>query len=601
MLDIEGIKNRCGIGVRISLICGINVLVLLAAGCFMLLRFEYSLTQFFANEYIRKVEGTMEEQGEKQRNLLRGRCRVNAEIAAGIAAPFVYNLDDRGINLALQRYMELDEMLAIRVTDVDGVPFFAVWKGSGDVNSGVVIPDSLAVDSGFSAAAESYVHDEKVGSVEVYFTDELLAAQAAAARLKARQEIEDFTATVNRRIEKAFVGQIISVLGVIMVLVVSIVASMHLFVLKPMKKCVRLAQSMSEGDFSEKLDVERNDEIGTLAETLGTTAVNLGRVLGSITEGVEKLNASSEGLLATSRELSSGADELKGQAESAAAATERIKDNILLVTDTAETMFEQSRGIAAAAREMSSDVNSVAAAIEEMSASIREVARNCSGAQVMAGKAQKASRRAEEQMTELDRAVRDIGKIVFVIENITEQIKLLALNATIEAARSGEAGRGFTVVADEVKELAQQTALAAHDIARQIGGIQERTGSVVSDIRNVADINSGFKDHTNLIAAAVEQQNATASEITRIIVGVAENSGNVSDLVGSLSRNIEQEVVSALKEANGEAARVSANNREVNSVARDTARAAGNINSAAGELSRLAGELQEQVKRFKTG
>lgn len=219
----------------------------------------------------------------------------------------------------------------------------------------------------------------------------------------------------------------------------------------------------------------------------------------------------------------------------------------------------------------------------------------------MAGKAQKASRRAEEQMTELDRAVRDIGKIVFVIENITEQIKLLALNATIEAARSGEAGRGFTVVADEVKELAQQTALAAHDIARQIGGIQERTGSVVSDIRNVADINSGFKDHTNLIAAAVEQQNATASEITRIIVGVAENSGNVSDLVGSLSRNIEQEVVSALKEANGEAARVSANNREVNSVARDTARAAGNINSAAGELSRLAGELQEQVKRFKTG
>lgn len=594
-------KKEFGIGIRIAVICGLNVLVLLAVGCFMLLKFEYSLTQFFANEYIQKIEGAMEKQKDKQRQLLQSRYKVNAEISAGIAAPFVFNLDDNGISLALERYMELDEMLAVKVVDADGAPFFAMWKQSEEVSTGHAIPDSVQLDKVFSAKADSYVRDEKVGFVEIYYTDALLAEQIAASGEKSRQEIADFRVVIDKRIERAFVAQIISVLCVILVLVASIVASIHYIVLKPMKKCLQLAQRMSEGDFSGKMEVGRKDEIGTLGGTLNHMSMHLGQVLANISEGMERLAASSAQLLTTAQELSSGSEELNAQASTAADTTEKINENIHVVTSTAETMSDQSRSIASAAKEMSSDINSVAASIEEMAASIREVAQNCAEAQVMAEKARGASNNAERQMARLDQATKDIGKIIYVIENITEQIKLLALNATIEAARSGAAGRGFTVVANEVKNLAQQTARATHDIAQEIGSIQDKTGSVVADIQKVAEINTQFNDHTNIIAAAVEQQNTTTADIARIVGGVAQNSDNVSNLVESFSRKIEQEVVSALKETDGEVIRVSGNNRGVSSVAGETARAANSINAAARELSRLANELQQQVGQFKTG
>jgi methyl-accepting chemotaxis protein len=452
-----------------------------------------------------------------------------------------------------------------------------------------------------TASADSSVRDEKIGHVEIYYTDSLLAEQIAASREKARKEIEYFHIIIEKRIDRAFIAQILSVLCVILVLVGSIVASLHFIVLKPMKECLHFAQRMSGGDFSGKLDIGRKDEIGTLAGALNHMSTNLGQVLAKISEGMKSLAASSAKLLATAQKLSSGSEELTAQAGTAATATEKINDNIYAVTNTAETMSVQSQSIASSAKEMSSDVNSVAASIEEMSASIKEVAQNCSKAKIMAEEARGASHNAEKKMTELDAAAQDIGKIIDAIQEITEQIKLLALNATIEAARSGEAGRGFRVVANEVKNLAVQTSRATQDIAQQIGGIQNKTSSVVADIQMVADINSQFNDHTSTIAAAVEEQNSTTTEIARIVAEVARNSDNVSNLVESFSRNIEQEVVSALKEAHSEVVRVSSNNHGVNNVAQETARAANSINAAAKELSRLANELQQQVGQFKTG
>lgn len=600
MTESAGKAGRFGIGIKISIICGIIVLVLLAVGSFALLRFEYSLTKFFENEYIQKIESAIEEQGEKQRQLLKNRYKVNAEIAAGIAAPFVFNLDDSSIGLALDRYMELDEMRAITVLDEDGAPFFAMWKDAGKIARGTALPETVSLDTAFAATADSFVHEEKVGHVEIYYTDDLMAGQIAAGREKARKEIEEFGLIIDRRIARAFITQIISVVGVILVLVASIVASLHYVVLAPMRQCLHFAQRMSGGDFAGRLAVHRRDEIGILADALNHMSVSLGKVLAQISEGMKSLAASSAKLLATARELSSGSEELTVQAGAAADATEKINDNIYMVTSTAETMSVQSRDIASATREMSADVNSVAASIEEMSASIHEVAQNCSKVQAMAEQAQGTSHNAEKKVTELHQAARDIGRIIDVIENITEEIKLLALNATIEAARSGEAGKGFTVVADEVKSLAQQTARATKDIARQIGGIQDRTSSVVADIQEVAVINSQFNDHAALIASTVGEQNATTAEIARIVGGVARSSDNVSNLVETFSLHIEQDVVSALKEASSEVDRVAGNNKGVNTVARETAQAAGSINAAAGELSRLANELQQQVGRFRT-
>ncbi|HBI14196.1 MAG TPA: hypothetical protein DDY20_01530 [Desulfobulbaceae bacterium] len=600
MTKSSGKKDKFGIDLKISIICGINVLVLLAVGSFMLLNFEYSLTKFFVKEYIQKIERTIAEQEARQKKFLKSKYEENSEIAAGIAAPFVFNLDSNGIMLALERYMGLDEMLAIKVVDADGTPFFAMWKKADGVTTGATVPDTVYLDKSFSAAAVSYVREEKVGHVEIYYTDTLLAGQTSASREMARKEIEDFRLIIEKRISRAFIAQVLSVLCVILVLVGSIGVSLHFFVLKPMKDCLHFAQRMSDGDFSGKIDVGTSDEIGALAGTLNHMSLNLGQVLAKISEGMKSLTVSSANLLATAQKLATGSEELTVQASTAAKATENINHNIFVVTNTAETMSVQSQSIASSAKEISTDVNSVASSIEEISASIQEVAQNCAKAQFMAQEAHGASQNAENKMTELVREAQDIGNIIGAIEEITEQIKLLALNATIEAARSGEAGKGFSVVANEVKNLALQTSKATQDIAQQIGGIQDKTSSVVADIQKVAEINSRFTDHTNTIAAAVEVQNSTTAEIVRIVGEVAQNCSNVSNLVESFSRNIEEEVVTGLKESHNEVGRVSCNNQRVNNVAQETAHAASSINEAARELSLLANELQQQVNQFKT-
>ena len=203
MTETAGRKEKFGIHIKISIICGINVLVLLTVGSFILLNFEYSLTKFFVNEYIQKIEKTIAEQGERQRKLLESKYKVNSEIAAGIAAPFVYNLDNDGINLALERYMGLDEMLAIKVLDEDGAPFFAMWKEFETVATGAVVPETVKLDKGLSATAVSFVRNERVGHVEIYYTDRLLAEQIAASQDKALKEIEEFRLIIEKRISRA--------------------------------------------------------------------------------------------------------------------------------------------------------------------------------------------------------------------------------------------------------------------------------------------------------------------------------------------------------------------------------------------------------------
>lgn len=595
----ERIK-KLGIGGKTSIICGINVLVLLTVGTYMLLKFEYSLKNFFVDEYVQKMECTIEEQGAKQRKSLDSRYKVNAEIAAGIAAPFVFNLDNQGIKLALERYMEIDEMLALQVIDVDGTRFFAMWKISDRVSTGESIPETVNLKQVFSSKADSYVRSEKVGYVEVFYTDALLADQIATSREKAKKEIEDFRTVIDQRIDRVFITQVFGVLCVILVLIASIVASLNFIVLKPVNKCLQFAQRMSKGNFSERLEVERKDEIATLVGALNQMSFNLGNVLAEISKGMRSLAGASTELLTTAEDLSTGSEELTVQASTAASATEKIKNNIHVVTKTAETMSIQSQNVASSAKEMSSNVTSVAASIEEMSASIYEVAEHCSQAQVIAENARGASHDAEMKMTELNQAAQGIGKIIDVITSITEQTKLLALNASIEAAASGDAGKGFAVVANEVKNLAQQTAEATQDIAQQVEDIQKKTSTVVADIQKVATVNSEVKDHTNIIAAAVEKQTATASEIARIVGGVAQNSSNVSNLVENFSKSIELEVVAALKEANSGVAKVSTNNQWVNTVAQESDQSAGRINAAAKKLSELANELQEQIGQFKT-
>jgi len=195
----------------------------------------------------------------------------------------------------------------------------------------------------------------------------------------------------------------------------------------------------------------------------------------------------------------------------------------------------QAAAVATAAEHATNNLETVAAATEELSASVGEISAQV---QASAREARDAVAQAEQTnaMVEvLDQAATRIGEVVKMISAIAAQTNLLALNATIEAARAGEAGRGFAVVAGEVKSLAAQTATATEDITRQVNEIQTATGQAVTAIRSISRAIGGIDEKMTAIAAAVEEQGAATTEISRNFQQAAQGTREVTETIGNVA------------------------------------------------------------------
>lgn len=391
----------------------------------------------------------------------------------------------------------------------------------------------------------------------------------------------------------------------VMVLALSVVIGMGLaynvarVTVKPIVSSVGLARKMAEGDLTDSIDLNQKDEVGVLVQALNSMSRSVRTIINNISNSSNQVAVSSEELSATSQQLSAGAEEMTAQSGKVASAAGQISTSMSGLASIARNMSLKAEAVAASAEAMSGNVNSVAASIEEMTVSIGEVAENCSRASEHAGMASEFSNSAYNQVEEFTKASKDIGSIIRIITDITEQTKLLALNATIEAARAGESGKGFAVVAGEVKELARQTADAAARIAQQIKTMQAQTTAVVNSINKIAEVNQQANEITATIAAAVEQQSVTAGDIAKIVSDTSRESANVSGTVKELSMHIEREILVNVNEVAVGIEEVSGNILGVNAVSQETARSAAAINKAALELAELANNLLDQVRSFK--
>jgi len=174
------------------------------------------------------------------------------------------------------------------------------------------------------------------------------------------------------------------------------------------------------------------------------------------------------------------------------------------------------------ASDTSEGAQTAAAAVEEMSASVQEIANSATQAVTVAREAVTAAGTASDRVAQLDMSSQEIGVVVKLITSIAEQTNLLALNATIEAARAGEAGKGFAVVASEVKELARETADATQRITQMIGTLQDDSSHVTTALTAITDLIHQISDAQTSIAGAVEEQSATTNEISRSVNDVAQ-------------------------------------------------------------------------------
>ncbi|MEA2929640.1 MAG: hypothetical protein QOG38_2068, partial [Hyphomicrobiales bacterium] len=280
---------------------------------------------------------------------------------------------------------------------------------------------------------------------------------------------------------------------------------------------------------------------------------------------------------AAQRERATGIEQMIGDFRATVTAViAAVADNVSSMEATARTLSSiaadagsQARSASTSSEQTSSNVRSVAGATEELGASIRDISEQAGQANRVVEHAATIAKSADHLVGQLASGAARIGDVVKLIRAIAEQTNLLALNATIEAARAGEAGRGFAVVASEVKTLASQTAKATEEIAAQVGAIQGSTAEAVSAIRQISDVMGDISRFTSTIAVSVEEQSASTQEIGR---NVHEAATGARELAGNMAT-----VTEAIEETN---------------------RSASAVLDASNALTAQAGTLQHAVDTF---
>ncbi|TXN23495.1 HAMP domain-containing methyl-accepting chemotaxis protein [Methylobacterium sp. WL19] len=341
---------------------------------------------------------------------------------------------------------------------------------------------------------------------------------------------------------------------------------------RPMGNLVAVLQRMAGGATDIRIsEAARGDEIGAIGRAVDGIRT---MVAARAAEQTEITRIADEAAATERRrgmiELADGFElAVGGIVGMVSSSATELQATASTMTATAHETASQSTTVAAAAEQTATNVGTVAAAAEELGSSVQEISRQVAGSATLALTAVGEADQTARLVNELSLAASRIGDVVSLISTIAGQTNLLALNATIEAARAGEAGRGFTVVATEVKELASQTARATEEISSQITRIQGATGDAVHAIGGISTSIREINAVAATIAAAVEEQGAATQEIVRTVaqaaVGTNEVTSNISGVAGA---------------------------------AEETGAAASQVLSSASELSRQSEHLRAEVGRF---
>lgn len=376
---------------------------------------------------------------------------------------------------------------------------------------------------------------EKMRGQYVSLKDALQALSDKGER-ESREAFEEIIAT-QRRSARVLVAVTLIVVAVVVGLTVSLLLSLT----RPMQEVTELTRRLADGDLTGRVERVSSDEMGQMAGSLNGALGRLSEAMRTLAENSQALSTAAEELTAVSEEMAFSAHQTSGQAGTASTAADQVSQN----------------------------VQTVATGVEEMTASIRDIARNAHQAAKVATEAVQVAEATNTTIAKLSQSSGEISNVVKVITSIAEQTKLLALNATIEAARAGDAGRGFVVVANEVKELARATGKATEEIAGRIAAIQKDATDAVSAIAQIGAIVNQIYDSQNAIASAVEEQTATTNEIAHSISDAARAS-----------------------------AEIASNTSGVANAAERTSAGAASTKQAAAELARMAEELRGLVGQF---
>jgi methyl-accepting chemotaxis protein len=324
----------------------------------------------------------------------------------------------------------------------------------------------------------------------------------------------------------------------------------------PLKRGVEFAQAIASGDLTHRLDVTCKDEIGSLSKALDDMVEKLREVIGKITTASDTVSSAAIQLSASSAQMATGTEEVAAQSGTVATAGEEMAATSMEIAQNCSMAAESSK--------LANDSAVTGAAIVQETITLMNR---------IAGRVKDSASTVESLGNRSDQ----IGAIIGTIEDIADQTNLLALNAAIEAARAGEQGRGFAVVADEVRALAERTTKATKEIGQMIKAIQSETKGAVDVMEE------GVKEVENGMTEAAKSGDALQDILNQI--------NAVTMQVSQMATAAEQQTATTTE--------ISSNMQQITEVIHDTAKGAEESATAANQLAKMAEELQNLAGHFR--
>ena len=324
----------------------------------------------------------------------------------------------------------------------------------------------------------------------------------------------------------------------------------------PLRQTLRAAERVASGDLTQSLQVQRRDELGQLQASMHRMTQGLRELIGGIGDGVTQIASAAEQLSAVTEQTSAGVNNQKVETDQVATAMNQMTATVHEVARNAEQASEAALMADQQAREGDRVVGQAVAQIERLASEVVN---------------------SSEAMNLLKTESDKIGSVLDVIKSVAQQTNLLALNAAIEAARAGEAGRGFAVVADEVRSLAQRTQQSTEEIEELIAGLQSGTQRVASVMDNSRQLTDSSVELTRRAGSSLETITRTVSSI----------------------QAMNQQIATAAEEQTAVAEEINRSVMNVRDISDQTSAASEETASSSVELARLGTHLQGLVGRFK--